>query len=42
VLNPLRDRRFEADATMTRTIHEIGAEADAQGAAAVASASPRS
>ncbi|HEX3174739.1 MAG TPA: short-chain dehydrogenase/reductase [Solirubrobacterales bacterium] len=38
VLNPLLDRRFERDATMTATIREIEAEADEQGAAAVAAA----
>jgi NAD(P)-dependent dehydrogenase (short-subunit alcohol dehydrogenase family) len=38
VLNPLLDRRFESDATMTATIREIEAEADEQGAAAVAAA----
>jgi NAD(P)-dependent dehydrogenase (short-subunit alcohol dehydrogenase family) len=36
LLNPLLDRRFERDAAMTRTIREIEAEADEQGAAAVA------
>jgi NAD(P)-dependent dehydrogenase (short-subunit alcohol dehydrogenase family) len=40
VLNPLLDRRFESDATMTATIREIEAEADEQGATAV-SAAPR-
>jgi NAD(P)-dependent dehydrogenase (short-subunit alcohol dehydrogenase family) len=35
VLNPLLDRRFERDATMTATLREIEAEADEQGAAAV-------
>jgi NAD(P)-dependent dehydrogenase (short-subunit alcohol dehydrogenase family) len=35
ILNPLLDRRFERDATMTATIREIEAEADEQGAAAV-------
>jgi NAD(P)-dependent dehydrogenase (short-subunit alcohol dehydrogenase family) len=35
ILNPLLDRRFENDATMTATIREIEAEADEQGAAAV-------
>jgi len=38
ILNPLLDRRFERDATMTATIRDIEAEADEQGAAAVASA----
>jgi NAD(P)-dependent dehydrogenase (short-subunit alcohol dehydrogenase family) len=36
ILNPLLDRRFERDATMTATIREIEAEADEQGVAAVA------
>jgi NAD(P)-dependent dehydrogenase (short-subunit alcohol dehydrogenase family) len=40
VLNPLLDRRFENDAAMTKTIREVEAEADEQGAAAV-SAAPR-
>jgi NAD(P)-dependent dehydrogenase (short-subunit alcohol dehydrogenase family) len=40
ILNPLLDRRFERDATMTATIREVEAEADEQGAAAV-SAAPR-
>jgi NAD(P)-dependent dehydrogenase (short-subunit alcohol dehydrogenase family) len=40
ILNPLLDRRFERDATMTATIRNIEAEADEQGAAAV-SATPR-
>jgi len=35
IVNPLLDRRFEGDAAMTRTIREIEAEADEQGAAAV-------
>jgi NAD(P)-dependent dehydrogenase (short-subunit alcohol dehydrogenase family) len=35
ILNPLLDRRFERDATMTATIREIEAEADEQGATAV-------
>lgn len=39
ILNPLLDRRFERDATMTATIREIEAEADEQGAAAVSAAS---
>jgi NAD(P)-dependent dehydrogenase (short-subunit alcohol dehydrogenase family) len=39
ILNPLLDRRFERDATMTATIREIEAEADDQGAAAVSAAS---
>jgi len=38
ILNPLLDRRFERDATMIATIREIEAEADEQGAAAVAAA----
>ena len=38
ILNPLLDRRFESDAAMTRTIREVEAEADEQGAAAVAAA----
>jgi NAD(P)-dependent dehydrogenase (short-subunit alcohol dehydrogenase family) len=38
VLNPLLDRRFERDATMTATLREIEAEADEQGAAAVSAA----
>ncbi len=38
ILNPLLDRRFERDATMLTTIREVEAEADEQGAAAVASA----
>ncbi len=36
ILNPLLDRRFERDAAMAKTIREIEAEADEQGAAAVA------
>jgi NAD(P)-dependent dehydrogenase (short-subunit alcohol dehydrogenase family) len=36
VLNPLLDRRFESDPAMTKTIREVEAEADEQGAAAVA------
>lgn len=36
VLNPLLDRRFENDAAMRKTIREVEAEADEQGAAAVA------
>jgi NAD(P)-dependent dehydrogenase (short-subunit alcohol dehydrogenase family) len=36
IVNPLLDRRFESDPAMTRTIREIEAEADEQGAAAVA------
>jgi NAD(P)-dependent dehydrogenase (short-subunit alcohol dehydrogenase family) len=39
IVNPLLDRRFERDATMTATIREIEAEADEQGAAAVSAAS---
>jgi NAD(P)-dependent dehydrogenase (short-subunit alcohol dehydrogenase family) len=38
ILNPLLDRRFEVDARMTETVRAIEAEADEQGAAAVASA----
>jgi NAD(P)-dependent dehydrogenase (short-subunit alcohol dehydrogenase family) len=38
ILNPLFDRRFERDATMTATIREIETEADELGAAAVAAA----
>jgi NAD(P)-dependent dehydrogenase (short-subunit alcohol dehydrogenase family) len=38
VLNPLLDRRFESDPAMTKTIREVEAEADEQGAAAVAAA----
>jgi NAD(P)-dependent dehydrogenase (short-subunit alcohol dehydrogenase family) len=38
VLNPLLDRRFENDAAMTKTIREVEAEADEQGAAAVSAA----
>jgi NAD(P)-dependent dehydrogenase (short-subunit alcohol dehydrogenase family) len=37
ILNPLLDRRFERDASMTATVREIEAEADEQGAAAVSS-----
>jgi NAD(P)-dependent dehydrogenase (short-subunit alcohol dehydrogenase family) len=40
VLNPLLDRRFESDPAMTKTVREVEAEADEQGAAAV-SAAPR-
>ena len=39
ILNPLLDKRFERDATMIATVREIEAEADEQGAAAVAAAS---
>jgi len=39
LLNPLLDRRFERDATMTATVREIEAETDEQGAAAVSAAS---
>jgi len=39
LINPLLDRRFESDATMTATIREVEAEADEQGAAAVSAAS---
>jgi NAD(P)-dependent dehydrogenase (short-subunit alcohol dehydrogenase family) len=38
ILNPLLDRRFENDAAMIATIREVEAEADEQGAAAVAAA----
>ncbi len=38
ILNPLLDRRFERDAAMIATIREVEAEADEQGAAAVAAA----
>jgi NAD(P)-dependent dehydrogenase (short-subunit alcohol dehydrogenase family) len=38
ILNPLLDRRFEKDATMTETVRVIEGEADEQGATAVASA----
>ncbi len=38
ILNPLLDRRFERDARMTAAIREVEAEADEEGAAAVASA----
>jgi NAD(P)-dependent dehydrogenase (short-subunit alcohol dehydrogenase family) len=41
VLSPLLDRRFERDATMTATVREVEAEADEQGAAAVAAATRR-
>jgi NAD(P)-dependent dehydrogenase (short-subunit alcohol dehydrogenase family) len=40
ILNPLLDRRFERDATMTATIREIEAEADEQGAGAVSAGQP--
>jgi NAD(P)-dependent dehydrogenase (short-subunit alcohol dehydrogenase family) len=36
ILNPLLDRRFERDPAMAKTIREVEAEADEQGAAAVA------
>ncbi|HEX9966564.1 MAG TPA: short-chain dehydrogenase/reductase [Solirubrobacterales bacterium] len=39
IVNPLLDRRFERDRRMVETVREIEAEADEQGAAAVASAS---
>jgi NAD(P)-dependent dehydrogenase (short-subunit alcohol dehydrogenase family) len=39
LINPLLDRRFESDAAMTRTIREVEAEADEQGAAAASAAS---
>jgi NAD(P)-dependent dehydrogenase (short-subunit alcohol dehydrogenase family) len=38
IINPLLDRRFESDAAMTKTIREVEAEADEQGAAAVTAA----
>jgi NAD(P)-dependent dehydrogenase (short-subunit alcohol dehydrogenase family) len=38
ILNPLLDRRFERDRTMTETIREVEAAADEHGAAAVAAA----
>jgi NAD(P)-dependent dehydrogenase (short-subunit alcohol dehydrogenase family) len=38
ILNPLLDKRFERDATMIATVRDIEAEADEQGAAAVARA----
>jgi NAD(P)-dependent dehydrogenase (short-subunit alcohol dehydrogenase family) len=38
ILNPLLDRRVERDATMVATVREVEADADEQGAAAVASA----
>jgi NAD(P)-dependent dehydrogenase (short-subunit alcohol dehydrogenase family) len=38
IINPLLDRRFESDAAMTKTIREVEAEADEQGAAAVSAA----
>jgi NAD(P)-dependent dehydrogenase (short-subunit alcohol dehydrogenase family) len=38
ILNPLLDRRVESDAAMITTVREVEAEADEQGAAAVASA----
>jgi NAD(P)-dependent dehydrogenase (short-subunit alcohol dehydrogenase family) len=38
ILNPLLDRRFENDAAMTKTVREVEAEADEQGAAAVTAA----
>jgi hypothetical protein len=37
VVNPLLDRRMERDARMIATVREVEAEADEQGAAAVAS-----
>jgi NAD(P)-dependent dehydrogenase (short-subunit alcohol dehydrogenase family) len=37
IVNPLLDRRFERDRRMVETVREIEAEADEQGAAAVAS-----
>jgi NAD(P)-dependent dehydrogenase (short-subunit alcohol dehydrogenase family) len=41
ILNPLLDRRVERDATMVATVREVEADADEQGAAAVASAASR-
>lgn len=38
ILNPILDRRFDRDPRMLQTIREVEAEADAQGAAAVAAA----
>jgi NAD(P)-dependent dehydrogenase (short-subunit alcohol dehydrogenase family) len=38
IVNPLLDHRFERDRRMIETVREVEAEADAQGAAAVASA----
>jgi NAD(P)-dependent dehydrogenase (short-subunit alcohol dehydrogenase family) len=38
IVNPLLDRRFEGDAAMIATVREVEAEADEQGAAAVAAA----
>jgi NAD(P)-dependent dehydrogenase (short-subunit alcohol dehydrogenase family) len=38
LINPLLDRRFEGDAAMIKTIREVEAEADEQGAAAVSAA----
>ncbi|MGB7587530.1 MAG: short-chain dehydrogenase/reductase [Solirubrobacterales bacterium] len=38
ILNPLLDRRFEGDPTMTATIREVESATDEQGAAAVSSA----
>jgi NAD(P)-dependent dehydrogenase (short-subunit alcohol dehydrogenase family) len=38
IINPLLDRRFEHDATMTATVREVEADADEQGAAAVSAA----
>jgi NAD(P)-dependent dehydrogenase (short-subunit alcohol dehydrogenase family) len=40
LINPLLDRRFENDAAMTKTVREVEAEADEQGAAAVSAATP--
>jgi len=39
IINPLLDRRMEQDARLVRRVHEIEAEADEQGAAAVSAAS---
>ena len=41
ILNPLLDRRFESDAAMTATVRDVEAEADEQGAAAVARATSK-
>jgi len=38
LLNPLLDRRMERDAALIQTVREVEADADAQGAAAVAAA----
>jgi NAD(P)-dependent dehydrogenase (short-subunit alcohol dehydrogenase family) len=39
IINPLIDRRMEQDARLVRTVREVEAEADEQGAAAVSAAS---